>query len=214
MRYLFVFLSLMCSAVMFSTFLTFRAQRNLLRPDETSNRINSLNEFNNQFSYFPNITATSIPIQALRASFAISEGKFVLGDSLLDLAEKDNPYIGYTEYIKAKTYYGLGNIDSSIFYAERAFKKWPKSIDNFTMYLKTLAFKGDTLAIVSAFDYIDDIFRDRAPYSNEFINYYARAKLKFLISTYPDSKPINAKDLSGRWIKCYEYEGGKYSMIL
>ena len=194
---------------MFSTFLTFKAQKNLLRPDESSNRINTLKEFNDQFSYFPNITATSIPIQALRASFAINEGKFALADSLLDLAEKDNPYIGYTEYIKAKTYFGLGNIDSSTFYAEKAFKKWPKSIDNFTMYLKTLAFKGDTLAIVSAFDYIDDIFRDRAPYSNEFINYYANAKLKYLISNYPDSKPINVNDLNGSWIKCYEYEGGK-----
>lgn len=209
MRLIVIFVSLLCSFVCLSVFFTFRAQRNLIYPDQASKKITSYEEFNNQFSYFPNITGAAIPIEALRGTFALNEGMFALGDSLLDIAEKDNPYIGYTEFVKSKTYYALGMIDSSTYYAERAFKKWPKSIDNFTMYLKTLAFKGDTLAIVSAFDYIDDIFRDRTPYSKEFINYYARAKLKFLISNYPDSKPINVNDLNGSWIKCYEYEGGK-----
>jgi tetratricopeptide (TPR) repeat protein len=209
MRLLFIITSLFCSIVSLSVFFTFRAQRNLVYPKLATNKIESLNDFNKQFSYFPNITATAIPIQALRATFALNEGKFSLGDSLLDIAEKDNPYIGYSEYIKAKTYYALANIDSATFYAERAFKKWPKSIDNYTMYLKTLAFQGDTLAIVKAFDYIDDIFKDRTLYSDEFVNYYALAKVKFLISKYPDGKPIKAEDLKGRWIKCYEYEGGK-----
>lgn len=209
MRILLIFTSLITILISLSVFFTFRAQFNLFYPELAKKKIETLDEFNTQFSYFPNITAAAIPIQAIRGGFAINEGKYQLGDSLLDLAEKDNPYIGYTEYIKAKTYYALGNIDSSTFYAERAFKKWPKSLDNYIMYLKTLAFKGDTLAIVKAFDYIDEIFKDRKVYSKEFVNYYTNAQLKYLITKYEDRVAVNLKLLKGSWVKCYEYEGGK-----
>lgn len=209
MRVFITLISFFCVVVSFSVFFTFKAQFNLFYPDKASTKIESLNEFNNQFSYFPNITAAAIPINAIKGGFAINERKYKLGDSLLDIAEKDNPYIGYTEYIKAKTFYALGNIDSSTFYAEKAFKKWPKSLDNYTMYLKTLAYQGDTLAIVEAFDYIDEIFKDRKIYSKEFVNYYTNAQLKYLITKYDDRSLISLSDLSGTWVKSFEYEGGK-----
>ena len=209
MRIFFILICLICTLVSLSVFFTARAQFNLFYPDKASTKIETLEEFDKQFSLFPNITFAAIPINAIRGTFAINEKKFTYGNDLLNKAQKDNPYIGYTEYVKAKTYFAIGNIDSSRYYAEKAFKKWPKSIDNYTMYLKTLAFEGDTLGIVDAFDFIDDIFRDRSQYAKEFVNFYTNAQLKYLVTEYEDRTNISSDSLQGTWVKCYEYEGGK-----
>ena len=209
MRYLFILITFFCFLVSLSVYFTFKAQFNLFYEDRASKKILTLEDFESQFSLFPNITATSIPIPAIRAVFATNEKKFILADSLLSKADIINPYIGYSDYVKSLNYYAFGNIDSSTYYARKAFIKWPKSPDNYKQYLKTLAYVGDTIGIVNAYGQIDSIFKDRSYYSKEFINFYNIARLKFLITDYKDRSSIKLTDLNGTWMKCFEYEGGK-----
>ena len=209
MRYFFILFSVFSVLVSLSVFLTFKAQMSLTYPDIAENKITTLQEFDNQFSFFPNITSAAIPIDALRASFAFTENKIGLANDLLTQSIIVNPYIGYSEYVKAQAFYALGNIDSSLFYAKQSFVKWPKSLSNYKMYLKTLAFKGDTTGIQSAYNSISAVFKDRKPYSKEFINYYSKAKLKYLITDYSDKKNVLKESLYGSWIKSYEFLGGR-----
>ena len=209
MKYFFTIIALCCFLISLSVYFTFKAQFNLNYEDLASKKILTLEDFNDQFSYFPNITATTIPIDALRAVFATNEKKFDLADSLLTSADRINPYIGYSDYVKSLNFYAFGNIDSSTFYAKKAFLKWPKSRNNYKQYLKTLAYQGDTVGIVNAFATIDEVFKDRLYYSEEFVNFYNNARLKFLITDYNDRAPIKLSELQGTWIKCFEYEGGK-----
>jgi len=209
MKYFLVILAFASIVVSFSVFQSFRAFRNLKYPELTDNKIETLDDFNSQFSYFPNITGSSIPVDALRASFAFNEKYFAMADDLLSKASEVNPYIGYSEFIKAKAFYALGNIDTATYYAKMAFQKWPKSLSNYTMYLKTLAFKGDTTSIQDAYLSINDVFRDRKPYSKEFVNYHSLAKLKYLITEYSDRRNINKEFILGSWIKSYEFTDGR-----
>mgnify|MGYP001063206612 FL=1 len=208
MRYLVFILSLFSVYISISVYINFRVQLKVLYPDRSDSKITSLNQFNEEITMFPNITVATIPIDAYRARYAVAVD-FDLATEYLTKSEKINPYVGYTEYLKAQIYFALGNIDSSTFYAEKAFIKWPKSFDNYKMYLKTLAFQGDSTGIVSAYGIIEDVFRDRSEYAEEFINSLANAKLKFLIVDYSDRESITKDNLQGTWMKAFDYQGGK-----
>lgn len=207
MRFVVFFFSLFSVYISLSVFLNFRAQLKVIYPDRSDFKITSLEQFNKEFTQFPNISVATIPIDAYRARYAVAVD-FDLANELLSKSEKINPYIGYTEYLKAQIFFALGNIDSSTFYAEKAFIKWPKSIDNYKMYLKTLAFQGDSTRIVSAYGIIEDVFRDRSEYAEEFINSLANAKLKFLVVDYSDRESITKDNLQGTWMKAFDYQGG------
>ena len=209
MKYLFIFASLITLFICGSVYLTYKAQFNLFFPKLALDPINSLDEFDSQFSYFPNITPTALPIKALRAAYALNQKDYYLGNKLLIEAQIDNPYIGFPELVRARAYYDQGNIDSATYYSELAFIKWPKSFDNFKFYLKTLAYQGDTLAIVDAYSKIEDVFRDRVKFGDEFINSYSNAKVKYLITNYPDMSDVDPFFLEGTWNKAFDFEGGK-----
>ena len=173
-------------------------------------QLKTIEEFDKNFSYFPNITVTAIPIDGLRLAYYLQNPQAqAKAQQLSKLATLANPYIGYSDYVLARHYYFKGNIDSSTFYAEKAFTLWPKSIDNYKMYNQVLAFKGDTLGVLSAYESIQDIFRDRTKYGDMFIKYYTFAKVKYLIKSYPDESFIEYDNLNGRWQQIHEYEDGK-----
>ena len=209
MKYLLIFFSALISLVCCSVFLTYRAQFNLFYPDLANKPIKSLDDFDDQFSLFPNISPTALPLKALRAAYALNQGNYILGDKLLTEAQNDNPYIGFPELVKARTFYDQGNIDSSSHYAKLAFTKWPKSTENYKFYLKTLSYQGDTLGIVEAYSQIEDVFRDRKKFGDEFINAYSNAIIKYLIKDYPDRDNINPSLLQGTWQQAFDFEGGQ-----
>lgn len=207
----FLFIIVLCCFVISASVLkTFKGLYKLRFEKNPALQIRTAEQFNENFSYFPNISASAIPIDGLRLAYYLQDPS--LRSEVKDLSKKAtqaNPYLGYSDFVLGRYYYSIGNIDSSTYYSKKAFDLWPKSIDNYKMYNQTLAFKGDTLGILSAYESIEDIFRDRTKYGDMFIKYYTFAKVKYLIKSYPDESFIEYANLKGRWQQIHEYEDGK-----
>ena len=196
-----VLISLFSCIILFLTFKTFIALFNFQFKDFSDNPINSVEEFDNQFTPFPPINPAAIPTSAMRASLLLSEGKNSFAINELKKTSEINPYIGYGEFILANFYYLQGNIDSSYFYAERAFRLWPKSINNFDMINKVYANVGDTLSIINSYYEIKDFFSGRSEYYNSFIKYYSLGKYFYYNIDYADARPITKDQLLGEWVQ-------------
>ena len=209
-KYFIFFVCLFTFLVSTSVLITFRGLYVMRFEKDKKKQINTIEEFEDSFSYFPNITVTAIPIDGLRLAYYLQNPRLrSKASSIAKKAIEANPYLGYSDFVLARHYYAIGNIDSSLYYAKKAFTLWPKSIDNYKMYNQALAFNGDTLGILSAYESIEDIFRDRTKYGDMFIKYYTFAKVKYLIKSYPDESFIDYNKLNGRWQQIHEYEGGK-----
>lgn len=202
-NFFFILISIISIVVLFSTYKTFSALSNL-----ENKQIKSSDEFDKQFSYFPNITPASIPVDALRGAIYLADGKSIDAKNYLTKASLINPHIGYSDYILANWYYFKGNIDSSYFYANRAFKLWPKSLDNFTMLNKVFANQGDTLNIINTYIQVKDFFKHRPEYYNTFIEHYGYAKYAYFNVTYDDLISISDSDLIGKWYKVIDKRDG------
>jgi tetratricopeptide (TPR) repeat protein len=109
-----------------------------------------VNLINDISSVYPSITATGLPIDALKANYYLNNTDTIL--TLLSRASKANPYIMYPEYLKSKVYYQLNDIDSTIFYAKKAFNGLPLNEYHAVNYLQLLKIKKDTFEIQRVFD--------------------------------------------------------------
>jgi len=198
------------SYISYNVYSTFVGQYILKFDNDNYKRISSIEDFDNYFTNYPPITVTSIPIPGLRASFYLQNPKtFSLGKSLTEQASIINPYTGFSEYILGKFFYATGQTDSALYYSKLAFDKWPKSINNFKLYNQVLAFQGDTLGVVEAYKSIEDVFRDRISYGDLFIKYYAYAKVKYMVKTYANTRPLTKNELFGKWQSMHEFETGE-----
>ncbi|MDB9713541.1 hypothetical protein OAA74_02700 [Flavobacteriaceae bacterium] len=205
---IFVIVSLFSVVVLFLTYKTFIGLFNLQFYKESENPITTVVEFENQFTSYPPINTASIPIIALKAPLLFKEDRVVEAKQSLAKASLINPYYGYSDYVLGNYFYFEGVIDSSYYYADRAFKKWPKSIVNFELINKVYAHEGDTLSIIKTYDQIKDFFSDREEYYDSFIKYYSLGKYFYYDIEYNDQESLSNEQLIGEWIKVNNRKDG------
>ena len=103
----------------------------------------------------PNISATTIPLKALKAKY-LQETKKDLDQvkTLLKKAIKDNPYIKIPETELSRIYFDEQIADSAIYYGKKAFYGIPNNPIHFGHYVAALALKSDTLEIKKAYNHL------------------------------------------------------------
>ena len=205
--------SIFCTYILFLTLQTFIGMFDLQFKSKTDFPIDTSEKFDKNFTGYPPINTSSIPLIAYKGALLLREGKYDLAVQELKRASEVNPYIGYSDFILGNYFYSMGNIDSSYFYANKAFKLWPKSINNFNLLNKINAFRGDTISIINSYIEIKDFFTHRKEYYDSFIKYYSFGKFYYYNIEYDDKREITSNQLIGEWVQVFNMKDGSIRVM-
>ena len=109
---------------------------------------------------FPNLTETAMPIKAMKARYYWLSGNKEEAYKMASLGALDNPKIHFADNLKAQFYIEENKIDSSYYYAKKAFDGIPNNMPHYDIYMRTLAYKRDASAINEAFERVRKIGGD------------------------------------------------------
>ena len=150
-------------------------QLTLLR-DFNSNQYNvSLDKIDNITPWLPNITVTTIPMQAIKARYYLYYKRYEKAIPMLKEGISANPYLLFSENLLGKAYYEMGQIDSAFHYSKKAFYGLPNNALHGATYATVLSVKRDTLELNRA---LDNLSGNSNPviWKNFLIAYGANAK--------------------------------------
>lgn len=112
-------------------------------------------------SRIPNVSVHTIPIDAMKATLLI---RLEENDSVLKFAEnglKANPYVGYPEVVKSIYFFNSGEMDSTLFYAKKAYQIYPNHYDHFDHYINLIEYKKDTLELKVLYDHLKNNYSEK-----------------------------------------------------
>ena len=101
---------------------------------------------------FPNLTETAMPIKAMKARYYWLAGNKDEAYKMASLGALDNPKIHFADNLKAQFFLEENKIDSSYFFAKKAFDGLPNNMPHYDIYMRNLAYKRDAPAINEAFE--------------------------------------------------------------
>lgn len=104
------------------------------------------------FPSIPNLSATGQPIESIKGRYLYEVGKYDEALVLLDKGRKDNPVIGYSEFLKAGLYFRQEKYDSAARNATVAFYTRPRAKTYYQTLIAVLAKQKDTANIKKAFE--------------------------------------------------------------
>ena len=99
---------------------------------------------------FPNITVSTLPLKDVKARYFIENDCLALAKSFLIGQKDQNPFLGFHDMMLSDLYWKTGDIDSSYYYAKKAYEALPNN-EYHTAYflersLKNKKFKEADLA--------------------------------------------------------------------
>jgi len=92
---------------------------------------------------YPNLNNTNIPLKNLKALYYIQEKKYDDARELIKGARRVHDFWGISDYQTSLILYEEKNIDSSYYYAKKAFEKLPNNRAHITQLQRTLFVKQD-----------------------------------------------------------------------
>ena len=147
-----LFLILPSVSIANTTYKAFKAQMTILQ-DFNSNQFNiPLNQIESFVPQLPNITVTTIPMDAIKARYYNHYKKY---DKALEYLEKSieaNPYLRYSEILMSQIYSQKGDLQRAKKYAKIAFENLPSNELHASTYINTLIQTKDKQGLVEAFD--------------------------------------------------------------
>ena len=110
----------------------------LLRDFNSNNYSIKMDQIDNITPDIPNITVTTIPMKSIKARYYYNAKKYDKALDLLDQGIPANPYLFFSENMKAQIYLDKGNLDSAFVNARKAFYGLPKNALHASIYVQTL----------------------------------------------------------------------------
>lgn len=104
----------------------------------------------------PNITVTTIPMKSIKARYYFNVKQYDKALALLDQGIPANPYLFYSENLKAQIYLKQGKIDSAFVNAKKAFYGLPRNALHASTYAQILQLKADPQEAVNVFDRLSE----------------------------------------------------------
>ena len=111
-----------------------------------------LNQVENYVPDIPNITVTTIPMNAIKARYFANAAKYDKALQLLKEIENPNPYLFYNELLTSQIYNAQGKLDSSLVYAKKAFLGLPNNALHSSHYLNIISQLKDKESLDEAFE--------------------------------------------------------------
>ena len=147
-----LFLLLPSISIANTTYNALKAQMTLLR-DFNSNQFNvPLNQIESFVPQMPNITVTTIPMDAIKARYYNHYGKYDKALVALEKSLEANPYLRYSEILMSQIYSKKGDTEKAKKYAKIAFENLPSNDLHASTYINTLMQTKDKEGLNEAFD--------------------------------------------------------------
>ena len=135
-----------------TTFQSHKGQLILLRDFNTNKFSITLDKIDQITPELPNITVTTIPMKSIKARYYENAKKYDKALALLDQGIAANPYLFYSENLKAQIFLKQGKIDSAFVNAKKAFYGLPRNALHTSVYAQVLQLKRDKEALNKVFD--------------------------------------------------------------
>lgn len=111
-----------------------------------------LNQIESFIPSIPNITVTTIPMDAIKARYFYYYKKYDKAIAYAESGRKQNPYLMYPELLLSQVNLAKGEILKSKTYAKKAFFNLPNNNLHASHYLQLLIETGDKLRFSETFD--------------------------------------------------------------
>jgi O-antigen ligase len=136
--------------VNYQTFTSLKVQRYVMGEINEDPKM-ALDDVKDAFPEIPNLSTSTLPIKALVARYYLRDKMNDEAMRLLNESDHVNPYLHYNDFIKTAIFSAQGKMDSTFYYAKKAFYNWPRA----TSYYKNMIFAAakmkDTAEATKAF---------------------------------------------------------------
>ncbi len=151
-----VVLMIFSTNITYSTYQSLKGQMFLLRDFNSSKYSVAMNKIDDITPDIPNITVTTIPMKSIKARYYFNAKKYKKAIELLDEGIPANPYLFFSENLKAQIYLKQNNIDSAFINSKKAFFGLPKNALHASTFAQTLAVKKDVIETKKAFEVLSE----------------------------------------------------------
>ena len=135
-----------------TTYQSLKGQLFLLRDFNTNTFSVTMDKIDHITPELPNITVTTIPMKSIKARYYYNAKKYEKALALLNEGVAANPYLFFSENLKAQIFLQQGKIDSAHVNAKKAFYGLPKNALHASIYAQTLQIKRDTDEAIKVFE--------------------------------------------------------------
>jgi O-antigen ligase len=151
-----VLIMIFSTKISYTTYQSLKGQMFLLR-DFNSNKYSvTMDKIDNITPDIPNITVTTIPMKSIKARYYFNANKYDKALELLNEGIPANPYLFFSENLKAQIYLKQNNIDSAFVNAKKAFYGLPKNSLHASTFAQSLSFKRDVNEAKKAFEVLSE----------------------------------------------------------
>jgi O-antigen ligase/tetratricopeptide (TPR) repeat protein len=136
--------------ITYLTYQSMKGQMTLMRETNTDAK-EPLESIATLLPPIPTISVTALPLASMKARYYMRDKRYDEALALLDKGAKDNPYIYYSEFLRAALYFSTDQIDSAYKYGKLSFYNWPRASNYYRNYVAILGKRKDTAEIKRAF---------------------------------------------------------------
>jgi O-antigen ligase/Tfp pilus assembly protein PilF len=138
--------------ITYTTYQSLKGQLFLLRDFNSNQYSVTMNKIDHITPELPNITVTTIPMKSIKARYYFNAKKYDKALALLNEGIPANPYLFFSENLKAQIFLQQGKIDSAHVNARKAFYGLPKNGLHASIYAQILQIKKDQLETLKVFE--------------------------------------------------------------
>jgi len=181
-----------------TTYQSLKGQLFLLRDFNNNQYSVTMDKIDHITPELPNITVTTIPMKSIKARYYFNAKKYDKALALLNQGIPANPYLFFSENLKAQIFLQQGKIDSAHVNARKAFYGLPKNGLHASIYAQTLQIKKDRSETLKVFELLSKksgpaiwknflivISQMTASQDPEFIKYASKA-----VELFPNDKEL------------------------
>ena len=151
-----IVLMLFSSKITYSTYQSLKGQMFLLR-DFNSNKYSiTMDKIDNITPDLPNITVTTIPMKSIKARYYFNAKKYDKAIELLNEGIPANPYLFFSENLKAQIFLKQNKIDSAFVNAKKAFYGLPKNALHASTFAQAISLKRDLNEAKKVFEVLSE----------------------------------------------------------
>lgn len=110
-----------------------------------------LNQIESIVPKIPNITVTTIPMDAIKARYYYHYKKYDKALAAIESSKTQNPYLSYSDALESIIYQQIGEIDKAKISAEKAYFNLPRNNFHISQYIKTIIETRDQVSLEKAF---------------------------------------------------------------
>jgi len=147
-----ILLMVFSTSITHTTYQSLKGQLFLLRDFNTSKYSITMDKIDRITPDLPNITVTTIPMKSIKARYYFNAKKYDKALALLNEGIPANPYLFFSENLKAQIFLQQGKIDSAYVNAKKAFFGLPKNALHASIYAQTIQIKRDATVAAKVFE--------------------------------------------------------------